>query len=306
MQVLVSAFPADSKSGGGWVTSRIMKYRHFPLVVSRPEPFLVKGFYTVMGICLFPFLHPIFTRYTPIAWRWRSKEDEAWLNFSQTFALSLMFKGCVLVCHDLQCHRPYRMTSWLRWSEGFLLRRATKVVVLSGRDAKIVNRYYRVPSSRIENLGSHLMSDLRAFRKEVIGAPKSVAFLGSLDRKENREGLSWFTRNVLPACPDLEVMVIGHTSDPNKLHHPQLRYLGFVEDLKAVMSQQDFMIAPLFSQAGIKIKVIEALLAGIPVLGTTAAYGGLKAPGKGWSSDNAENWIAILKNGGCYEFGGLC
>jgi hypothetical protein len=305
MAILISAFQINSKSGGGWVSKRIVERGKFSLISTRSESFLAKGLWTVIGILAFPFLHPIFSRYIPIIFNKKRGDDEIWLNFSQTFAFSLLNPNCVFVCHDLRCHCEHYFVPWLRWSERLLLKRAKKIVVLSNRDEKIVNRYYRVPLQKIENIGPFLLSGLRPFHREIRGASRSVAFLGSLARKENREGLAWFVQHVLPECPELEVVIIGQTSPQHTLNHPRLKWLGFVEDLNSIIEQQDLMIAPLFSKAGIKIKVVEALLAEIPVLGTSAAYGGLTRPEGRWSSDKAEDWITILNHGGDYKFTNL-
>ncbi|MBI3130024.1 MAG: glycosyltransferase [Acidobacteria bacterium] len=250
----------------------------------------------------FPFLHPIFCRYTPILSPLLRQKGELWLNFSQTFALTTIRRNCVVVCHDLQCHCDHRFSRWVRWSERFLLKRAKRVVVLSSRDMGIVHRYYGVPIDRIENLAHLLLPGLHSFRRECLQGATSVAFLGSLARTENLEGLEWFVEKILPACPQLEVAVIGKIVPGLKIEHPQLKYLGFVEDLPAVMAKQSFMIAPLFSRAGIKIKVVESLLNDTPVLGTSSAFGGLSRPKGGWCSNRPEDWIRILNFGGTFEF----
>ena len=305
MAILITPFPIDKRDGAGWVSRRIGEREMFSFISTRRDTFLSKSLWAVIGILVFPFLHPIFCRYTPFFSKPFRTEKEVWLNFSQTFALSLFNRNCVMVCHDLQCHCKHRFVSWSRWSERLLLNRAKKVVVLSHRDATLVNRYYKIPLQKIENIGPFLMPGLHPFTKEIRGAAKRAAFLGTLVRKENREGLSWFVQHVLPACPELEVVIIGQLSSRYTIHHPRLHYLGFVDDLHSVIDEQDLLIAPLFSRAGIKIKVVETLLNETPVLGTLAAYGGLHPPEGGWCSNHPEDWIAVLKFGGNYQFNGL-
>jgi hypothetical protein len=302
LTIIISALPIDSKGGGGWVSSRLNRREKFNQFKIRNDFFLFKAAWAILGILRYPFLHPIFCRYTPWIPRFINRETVVWLNFSQTFALALGSRPCVLVCHDLQCHVPHRFKTWLRWSEGFLLRRGERVVVLSLRDAKVVRRYYKVAADRIENLGPFLTGGLVPFKVEVPGPVQSVAFLGSLDRRENYEGLMWFVQHVLPACPTLQVMIIGQQSPRYSIDHPQLRYLGYVENLKEIIRMQDLMIAPMFSQAGIKIKVIESLLERTPVLGTRASFSGLPKPEGSWITDRPTEWIARLNQGGTYSY----
>lgn len=303
--MMISALPINSKGGGGWVSSRLCNREKITHFLVRNESFLWKVIWAILGFLRYPFLHPAFCRYTPRIPGVASKDKLVWLNYSQTFALVLGSRPCVLVCHDLHCHVPHRLKAWLRWSEGYLLRRGERVVVLSRRDAKLVQRYYKVSPDRIENLGPFLTRGITSFTTEIPSPVRSVAFLGSLVRRENYEGLLWFVQRVLPACPSLEILVIGQLSQRHSINHPQLHYLGYVEDLTELIRKQDVMIAPLFSQAGIKIKVIESLSEHTPVLGTRAAFSGLPKPAGKWITNDPAEWITRLNQGGIYSYPGI-
>jgi len=305
MPTLITPFPIDKKDGAGWVSTRLNGWMRFSSISTRAETLVSKSLWAIFGMLAFPFLHPIYTRYSPVWSRLNRKGEETWLNHSQTFALCLLNSNSVLVCHDLQCHCEHRFKTWARWSERLLLRRAKRVMVLSSRDAKLVSRYYQVPPERIGNLVPVLMPGIHPFERDLSGARGKAAFLGTLARKENREGLRWFVEQVLPGCPGLQVSIIGQVVPEHELHHPQLTYLGFVEDLQSVLAEHPLMLAPLFSRAGIKIKVVEALLAETPVLGTTAAYGGLRPPADGWCTNDPADWIRTLNQGGHYQFHGV-
>ncbi|WP_169720629.1 glycosyltransferase [Geothrix fermentans] len=186
-----------------------------------------------------------------------------------------------------------------------MLRKAKRIIVLSGRDKKIINRYYGIPPDKIENIGPALMPELHAFQKEMFSPPRKVAFLGSMKRLENRDGLQWFVKYILPECPKLEITIIGETTPESVIEHSQLKYLGYIDDIEAIILEQDLMIAPLFSQAGIKIKVIESLLLKVPVLGSINAYSGLPRPKGKWCSNNPEDWIEILNGEDNFWFDGI-
>lgn len=305
MPALVTPFSIHKKDGAGWVSSRLHVREAFNPIWERGAGFLRKALWAISGIVALPFLHPIFTRFLPLKALNGRAPDGLWLNYSQTFGLAAFSREAVLVCHDLQCHCRHRLRGWVRWSEGWLLNRAKRVLVLSARDAKLVHRYYRIPNDRIENLALYLLAGLHPFARLCQGVPCRVAFLGSLARRENREGLLWFAEQVLPHCPDLRVAVVGQVDDRFRIDHSRLDYLGFVDDLEGFLAKQDCMIAPLFSKAGIKIKVVESLMNETPVLGTIAAYGGLPRAGGGWASNRPEDWIRILREGEDFRFPGL-
>ena len=54
-----------------------------------------------------------------------------------------------------------------------------------------------------------------------------------------------------------------------------MEYLGFVEDPYDIIANARALIAPLFKGAGVKVKAIEALASGTPVIGTEVAQEGV-------------------------------
>ena len=80
-------------------------------------------------------------------------------------------------------------------------------------------------------------------------------------------------------CAGLGIMVgkkIRKNKDvKNIVPNLNLDILGFVDDPYKILSQSKALISPLFTGAGIKVKVIEALACGIPVIGTDIAFEGL-------------------------------
>ncbi|HAC15361.1 MAG TPA: hypothetical protein DCE78_05375 [Bacteroidetes bacterium] len=298
--ILISSISSETKDGGGWVTRRILKIVPIDFLIVRGSQFSLKVIYAVFGIIAIPFLHPIFTRYIPLN-IFSYLNENIYLNFSQTFSNTFFSKQCIVVCHDLQCHRRFIFTRWARWSERCVLNRARQVYVLSYRDAKIVRRYYGVPSSCIKNIGEALLCNIHSFNNEFIGPIRKVFFLGSLERLENYEGMVWFVKNVLPYCPLLKVKMVGKNNVKFIINHSQLEYLGFVNDLDSFIRNEDLMIAPMFSDAGIKIKVIESLERKIPVMGTKQAYSGLPIKPHNFCSNDSEKWIETLNTGGIYS-----
>jgi glycosyltransferase involved in cell wall biosynthesis len=61
---------------------------------------------------------------------------------------------------------------------------------------------------------------------------------------------------------------------------PGVRVLGFVEDLGELLAQGRLLLAPLFSGAGTRIKVLTALAHGLPVVSNALGLRGIgaKAP----------------------------
>ena len=120
--------------------------------------------------------------------------------------------------------------------------------------------------------------DFRATGRE----PETMLFLGSFRHLPNKEALEWFTRNVLPRVvklrPRARLVVIG--SDPPPKHSlPELsgaiELHGFVEDVRTPLAEYAVFICPILSGSGVRVKLLEAFAAGIPVVSTTIGAEGL-------------------------------
>ncbi|RZJ79379.1 MAG: glycosyltransferase, partial [Flavobacterium sp.] len=120
-----------------------------------------------------------------------------------------------------------------------------------------------------------------AYSNENVEFDKVFIFYGAWNRKENSEGLTWFINNVYPYVNkfDLRFKVIGGGMPVeiiNKLKSlKHIEYSGFVDNPYKFLTSSSALLAPLFNGAGVKVKVIEALLTGTPVIGTVVALEGL-------------------------------
>jgi len=123
---------------------------------------------------------------------------------------------------------------------------------------------------------------LKNYPLTELPAKPSIFFIGALDWLPNQEGLSWFLRNVfdllLSELPDLRFHVAGRNAPGHfekKLQHPNISYHGEVEDAIAFMQSYRVMVAPLLTGSGIRIKILEGLALGRPVVTTSAGIEGI-------------------------------
>ncbi|HEY1336097.1 MAG TPA: glycosyltransferase [Bryobacteraceae bacterium] len=112
--------------------------------------------------------------------------------------------------------------------------------------------------------------------------PGTMLFLGSFRHDPNRVALDWFIRHVLPLVlnrrPDARLIVIG--SDPPPEHayadyaaHLEMR--GFVDDVREPLARYAVFVCPILSGSGVRVKLLEAYSAGIPVVSTAVGAEGL-------------------------------
>ncbi len=90
--------------------------------------------------------------------------------------------------------------------------------------------------------------------------------------------MKWFVSNIMPLFNGkVELSIYGSSLTDEmklKLKHKNVNCVGFIDDVEEVYAKHLVFIAPLLSGAGIKGKVIGALISGIPtVLSPIAAEG---------------------------------
>jgi hypothetical protein len=117
------------------------------------------------------------------------------------------------------------------------------------------------------------------------GRPEFV-LLGLLSLPHNHDAaLSFLTTSmpgVLEQLPDTRVHVVGRSARPELLAAAEpfgdrVVMSGFVPDLDGLLAGACAVLAPVRFGSGIKIKILEALAHGVPVLGTPCAVEGIRS-----------------------------
>jgi glycosyltransferase involved in cell wall biosynthesis len=111
--------------------------------------------------------------------------------------------------------------------------------------------------------------------------PFTLLFLGSFRHLPNVEALQWFLKEVFPkiraAEPRARLVIVG--SDPPPRHSLRdaeaIEMIGFVEDVREPLSRCAVFVCPILAGSGIRVKLLEAFAAGIPVVSTRVGAEGL-------------------------------
>lgn len=116
---------------------------------------------------------------------------------------------------------------------------------------------------------------------EWYGESKNVVFFGAMSRLENHLSAMWFIENVMPLLKDtgvvFQVIGGGPLDELKKMESDNVKILGFVDDVSIFFSDALCMAAPLVLGAGIKVKVIEGMSSGMPVLTNKIGIEGIYA-----------------------------
>jgi hypothetical protein len=104
-----------------------------------------------------------------------------------------------------------------------------------------------------------------------------VLFVGSNNRY-NKEALSWFFNFVLPLLSTtVKIAIAGQVCGLLESPSPNVQFLGYVDDLASVFAKAKLSVCPIRRGTGLKIKVIESLGCGVPVVTTRKGLDGFES-----------------------------
>jgi len=115
----------------------------------------------------------------------------------------------------------------------------------------------------------------------------TVVFFGLLATLPNTDGVTHFAQNIWPriaaAHPVARWKIIGGRPPSSllALAGPRVELTGFVEDLRPHLAAATVVVVPLRLGGGTRLKIVEAMAMGKPVVSTTLGAEGIEAvPGR--------------------------
>jgi glycosyltransferase involved in cell wall biosynthesis len=130
---------------------------------------------------------------------------------------------------------------------------------------------------------------------------RSILFVGSLGYEPNADSILWFARTIMPRLRTgfgrCRLTIVG-ANPPSAVRalarHPDIRVLGFVDDLTEVYRRASLLIAPMQAGGGTRIKVLEAAAFGVATVASPPAAAGLFTPRQpwGWICQRPSDFVA--------------
>ena len=155
-----------------------------------------------------------------------------------------------------------------------------EVCCVSGEDAAVMREHFACPHVSVVPNGV----DTQYFAPmDVPAAPASMVFTGSMDWRPNQDGIGWFVDAILPRIrqqmPQAGLDIVGR-NPPAALARQWaapggVRVSGTVPDVRPAIAGSGLYVVPLRVGGGSRLKILEALAMGKPVLSTTLGAEGL-------------------------------
>ena len=121
--------------------------------------------------------------------------------------------------------------------------------------------------------------------------------IGSMNWKPNIESVNWLINDIFPKIrtllPNAELVIAGSNMPKNIISNPAngIKVLGFIEDVSNFMASNGIMIVPLKSGSGVRVKLLEGLSIGAPIITTTQGSEGIES-----SLNDLINKTMIIEN----------
>jgi glycosyltransferase involved in cell wall biosynthesis len=178
--------------------------------------------------------------------------------------------------------RWYLTRQWRKFEryEKKLLATATRVVAVSSDDARLLRQSFGLRDVDVVDNGID-----RAYFEEVKSYrdPKQVLFLGSLEWRPNLDAVGLLLDRIFPAVlaqqPDARLCIVGRNPSPALVRRvatlPWAELHADVADVRPYLARSGVLAVPLRIGGGSRLKILEALACGTPVVSTRVGAEGL-------------------------------
>ena len=114
-------------------------------------------------------------------------------------------------------------------------------------------------------------------------AAPTILHVGTMFWPPNIAGVLWFAREVLPLIhqrlPDARFVVVGKAPPPEVqalAADPRITVTGYVAELEPYLAEADAFVVPLHAGGGMRVKILDAWLWGLPIVSTPIGAEGIE------------------------------
>lgn len=109
--------------------------------------------------------------------------------------------------------------------------------------------------------------------------PETLIYTGAFTYKPNYDAMTWFVGNVLPQVrarvPDAQLTITGDHAHLPLPAANNVTVTGLVDDIRPLVARSTVALAPLREGGGTRLKILEAMALGTPVVATSKGAEGL-------------------------------
>ncbi|MFH0731795.1 MAG: glycosyltransferase family 4 protein [Candidatus Omnitrophota bacterium] len=229
------------------------------------------------------------------------KEDFDLICYEFTQSISCIVKNSstpqVLVEYDimyLKCWRQMKLIAWtktfdkltafieclkIRFLETRAWRKVDHIITMTEIDKDVVVEVN--PSLNVTAIPRGVDTAYYVYDRNEQNTDDKILFVGSAVNTLNIDAVKFFLREIWPKVlsqkPSTEFIIIGNgfTDIAAKSYSKNVKLLGFVEDMRPYLKSSKVFVVPLLNGSGIRMKILEAMSAGCPIVTTSIGREGI-------------------------------
>ena len=187
---------------------------------------------------------------------------------------------------EFESHPPSWFSSWdaRRWArfERRIWSQGDAVLAMSESESDVVNKKVGAGRGRVVPNGVDTEYFRPSMRASGDSGSQRLLFVGNLEHRPNAEGLAVFLDTAWPTLqsqfPELELHIVGPAPAQERVQAAdarRVRFHGYVDDIRPHLAAAAAAIVPIVTGGETRLKVLEALAAGTPLVSTTLGVEGL-------------------------------
>ena len=181
--------------------------------------------------------------------------------------------------HDLGQTKHKKTFDRLKYHETHIYNYADCFLGCSNHD---VLELQRLNSNKIKGIAVPNGTTQKTSIQKDFSVP-TLIFCGSLDYTPNKNGLLWFYDSIWPELkakiPEVKLTVVGRNGNDKAYDtlkdDPQIDFIGEVDDVTPYYQNSSIAIVPLLEGSGTRLKILEAMSFGLPVVSTSIGAEGI-------------------------------
>lgn len=157
--------------------------------------------------------------------------------------------------------------------ERYIVTKADKLITLTQSDKEKISKKYNVSTKKIHIIPVCIGRKEKKIQNEIRDKQCNILITGSLWYGPNVDGINWFLDNVLELITiPYKIIIAGYKPNAilkKKCEKKDIEIIDSPKDLSSIYTQSNLVVIPIFSGAGMKVKVADALAYGKPIVCTS-------------------------------------
>lgn len=163
--------------------------------------------------------------------------------------------------------------------EKYMIKNFDKVIMLTEEDKQCISGK-EIQDDKISIVPISVDTNYKKsnYNNEI----KNLMFLGTMSWYPNEHGIIWFLNNVWPLIiksnRKIKLYIVGKnpSDEIKKMSSDRVIVTGYVDDVNKYIEICNVCIVPLFIGGGMRVKILECMAKGIPVISTSIGAEGIK------------------------------